>query len=157
MIIKQPSDMNVNGSFELKWNKSFGKIASDNLQKTQEFVDSECMRLMTPYTPMRNGILYKSAMLGTVIGSGEIHQITPYARYQYYGKVYGPNIPVFEGGQLAGFFSPKGKKKYPTGKDLQYSTAKHPQAGPFWFKRMVADKKQVILRGAAKVSGGKAE
>ena len=35
-------------------------------------------------TPRRTGVLIKSAALGTVIGSGEINQITPYARRQYY-------------------------------------------------------------------------
>lgn len=50
----------------------------------QEFVDSECIRRMNPETPRRTGALIKSATLGTVIGSGEINQIAPYARRQYY-------------------------------------------------------------------------
>ena len=149
--------MNVNGTFEFRWSQNFGAATTERMLQTQKFIDSECIRLMVPYTPMRNGILYKSAMLGTVIGSGEIHQIAPYAHYLYYGKVYGPNIPMYENGQLVGFFSPPGKKKHPTGADLQYSTAKHRLAGPFWFDRMVADNKQAILRDAAKVSGGKAK
>ena len=55
--------------------------------KVQKFIDSECIRLMTPYTPMLNGQLFKSATLGTKIGSGIIRQNAPYARYQYYGKL----------------------------------------------------------------------
>ena len=39
---------------------------------------------MNPETPRRTGVLIKSATLGTVIGSGEINQIAPYARRQYY-------------------------------------------------------------------------
>ncbi len=39
---------------------------------------------MNPETPRRTGVLVKSATLGTVIGSGEINQIAPYARRQYY-------------------------------------------------------------------------
>ena len=39
---------------------------------------------MASETPRRTGALIKSAMLGTVIGSGEINQIAPYARRQYY-------------------------------------------------------------------------
>lgn len=49
---------------------------------------------MKPYTPFKMGVLENSATIHTVIGSGEIKQITPYARYLYYGKVYGPNYPI---------------------------------------------------------------
>lgn len=155
MIIKQPDDFNaVNGSFEFKWSKYFCTATSATLLKTQKFIDSECIRLMTPYTPMRNGILYKSAMLGTVIGSGEIKQIMPYARYQYYGLAYGPNIPIFGNGKCVGFFSKKGVKKHPTGKELVYSTSKHPLAGKMWFDRMKADHKEDILHGAEKIAKG---
>lgn len=50
----------------------------------QSFVDSECIRRMAPETPKRSSVLIKSPTLGTVIGSGEINQIAPYARRQYY-------------------------------------------------------------------------
>ena len=53
-------------------------------ENAQAFVDSECIRRMNPETPRRTGVLIKSATLGTVIGSGEIDQIAPYARRQYY-------------------------------------------------------------------------
>ncbi len=158
MKITQPKDMKLNmpnGSFEIKWDKRFGKLTSQKLNKAQMFIDSECIRLMAPYTPRRNGVLEQSAKLGTVIGSGEIRQITPYARYMYYGKVYGPNIPIFENGQLIGFFSPKGKAKRPTGAQLRYNKSKHPKAGPFWFERMKADHKDDILKGTAEIIGGK--
>lgn len=158
MRIIQPPDMNINtpnGSLKLKWNKNFGKLTTERMNKTQMFIDSECISLMAPYTPRRNGFLEESAKLGTVIGSGEIRQIAPGARYQYYGKVYGPNIPIFENGELIGFFSPKGKTKHPTGADLVHDKSKHPMAGPFWFKRMVDDHKDEILEGTAKIAGGR--
>ena len=156
-------------TMKLEWNEGFSSKMNRQFGNAQEFVDSECIRLMRPYTPMRNGILVKSASLGTDIGSGEIHQVAPYARYLYYGKVYGPNIPIFEkdgetifgispeNGQLVGFFSPKGMKKYPTGADIKYSTSKHQRAGKMWFERMKADHKDAILRGAAKYAGGNAK
>lgn len=40
--------------------------------KMQQFVDSEVLRLMNPYTPMDTGALVQSATNGTVIGSGKI-------------------------------------------------------------------------------------
>ena len=74
-----------------KWDKPLGQIEREHgINKNgfvQKFIDSECIRLMKPYTPMLSGVLIKSATLGSTIGSGEIVQIAPYARYQYYGKL----------------------------------------------------------------------
>ena len=68
----------------LEWNPGFSSEMASNFSDAQGFVDSECIRRMNPETPRRTGALIKSATLGTVIGSGEINQITPYARRQYY-------------------------------------------------------------------------
>lgn len=69
---------------KLEWNEGFGKCESEKFARRQQYVDQECIRRMAPDTPRRTGVLIKSATLGTTIGSGEIHQITPYARRQYY-------------------------------------------------------------------------
>lgn len=71
-------------SAKLEWNPSFAPDMEKGFANAQEFVDSECIRRMAPETPRRTGVLVKSATLGTVIGSGEINQIAPYARRQYY-------------------------------------------------------------------------
>lgn len=68
----------------LVWAPGFKPDMERGFSKAQEFVDSECIRYMGPETPRRTGVLVKSATLGTVIGSGEINQIAPYARKQYY-------------------------------------------------------------------------
>ena len=68
----------------LDWNEGFAPDKEKGFANAQEFVDSECIRRMNPETPRRTGVLIKSATLGTVIGSGEINQIAPYARRQYY-------------------------------------------------------------------------
>lgn len=68
----------------LDWNPWFKPNYENGFANAQEFVDSECIRRMNPETPRRTGALIKSATLGTVIGSGEINQIAPYARRQYY-------------------------------------------------------------------------
>ena len=39
---------------------------------------------MNPLTPRRTGMLIKSGTLGTVVGSGSIEYLAPYARRQYY-------------------------------------------------------------------------
>ena len=145
MKIIQPKNVSA-GSFNLQWNPSFSAIHQAKLQSAQRFVDSECIRYMKPYTPFQNGVLQKSATLGTVIGSGEIHQIAPYARYLYYGM-------LMVSGVTGSSYARQGEKKVLTNTPLQYHN-KHPQSGKMWFERMKEDKKAVILRGACKLAGG---
>ena len=61
----------------------------------QKFVDSEVLRRCSPRVPLKTGMLEKSGKLGTVIGSGEVEYIAPYARIQYYSisesRPYDPN------------------------------------------------------------------
>ena len=91
----------ANGSVraELKWNHGMGDEYAGRFRRAQRFMDSECLRLMDPYVPMRTGALVKSGTLGTVIGSGKIQYIVPYARRQYYENKGGsPGHP--KGGRL---------------------------------------------------------
>ena len=136
---------------DIKWDP---QAVRERLSKAEKFIDSECIRQMKPYTPFRTGMLERSATLGTVIGSGHIVYNSPYARYQYYGVVYGPNIPIYENGILVGFRSPKQKHK--TNRMLTYSKATHPQAQRLWFETMKKKHGEAILRGAAAIAGGKA-
>lgn len=68
----------------LVWNPDFARQRTQMFSQTQSFIDSEVLRLMQPYTPLRTGMLVKSATLGTVVGSGRVKQIAPYAARQYY-------------------------------------------------------------------------
>ena len=45
-------------SMELQWNPGFSTRANKNFNDVQGYIDSTVIRFMTPYTPMRNGILY---------------------------------------------------------------------------------------------------
>jgi hypothetical protein len=123
-------------------------IAKRGLQpygRTQKFIDSEVIRLMRPYTPFLTGALDKSATLSTKIGSGEVKQNMPYARYLYYGKLMVSSI-------TGSSYASQGEKKVLTDKDLEYNKSEHPLAGKMWFERMKADKKEQILRGARKIA-----
>lgn len=71
-------------SAEIVWNSGFARKKGQAFESAQEFVDSECLRYMNPLTPRRTGMMIKSAKLGTVIGSGNIEYLAPYARRQYY-------------------------------------------------------------------------
>lgn len=112
----------------------------------QKAVDAAVIRECFPYLPFDEGVLAGSANTATKIGSGEVIYDTPYARYQYYGEVYGPNIPIVENGVVTGFFSPP--EKYPTGEKLQYSQEVNPMAGSYWFDRSMADHADDVLKEA---------
>ena len=123
--------------------------------KVQKVVDEAVLRYCAPKVPFDTGYLIRSAITASAIGEGLIVYATPYARYLYYGEIYGPNFPIFEGGELAGFRSPKGKKKHPTGRPLTYRGA--PERGAYWFERMKAEHKTDIIQEAAAAAGGKAK
>lgn len=53
-------------------------------QAAQWFVDNEILRLCDPYIPKKTGMLIFSGILGTLVGSGLITWIAPYAAAQYY-------------------------------------------------------------------------
>lgn len=137
-------------TMEFEWANDFQSGMRDRFSDAQKYVDSACIRLMDKYTPMLTGTLKKSPTLGTVIGSGKIEYASPYARYQYYGKLM---VSTLTGSSYA----TRGEKKELTTVDLTYNTASHPLAGAFWFERMKADHGDEILRGAAKIAGGYAK
>jgi hypothetical protein len=56
----------------------------ENVIAAQKFLDSEILRATAPFVPLRTGTLVKSGTIGTVIGSGKVKYIAPYARRQYY-------------------------------------------------------------------------
>lgn len=112
----------------------------------QKVVDAAVIRECFPYVPFDEGILAGSANTATEIGSGEVVYDTPYARYLYYGEVYGPSFPIVENGEIVGWRSPP--EKYPTGRELQYDTSKNELAGSHWFDRAMADHKDDILKEA---------
>ena len=123
----------------------------------QKCIDKSVIDWCQQYCPMDSGTLSQSPYSVTVIGSGTVVYPGPYAHYQYYGEVYGPNIPIFEdnSGVPTRFVSPRGKKKHPTGRQLTYRTDRNPLAGSFWFERMKADHLDDILREAKAVAAGK--
>lgn len=112
----------------------------------QKVIDAAVIRECFPYVPMDEGILAGSANTATEIGSGEVVYDTPYARYLYYGEVYGPNIPKVESGVIVGYWSPK--KKHPTGRPIKYSQERNEKAGSHWFERAMADHINDILKEA---------
>lgn len=69
---------------KLEWAPGFAQKKAEGFSRAQAFVDSECLRYMDKLTPRRTGFMIDSATLGTVLGSGSIEYLAPYARRQYY-------------------------------------------------------------------------
>ncbi|MBQ8298161.1 MAG: hypothetical protein IJX77_10315 [Ruminococcus sp.] len=148
---KQPKNARIwsrKQEVNLVWKQTFGKDSTMKFDTVQKFIDSECIRLMVKYTPSRNNILAKAAVLGTKIGSGRIVILSPYGRYQYYGKLMVSSV-------TGSPFAKKGEKKVLTDRDLQYSTVKHHKAQRLWFEVMKKNHVEAILGGAARIAGGK--
>lgn len=101
----------------------------------QKYVDSEVLRLCAPYTPFDTGVLKGSGIRATKIGSGIVKWNTPYARYQYYGKVMVGKAP-----------------KTVTSRSLTYGNGS--LRGSYWFERMKINNKDKIIKGAAALAGG---
>ena len=85
--IHVPPDRRIDfngGSCSLQWAGDFAVTRNTMLRRKQKVVDSEVLRYCAPLIPFRTGVLTRSGTIGTVIGSGEVKYITPYARFQYY-------------------------------------------------------------------------
>ncbi len=81
-------------------------------------VNTRIKNAINKFVPMKSGMLRQSARVTPneiIWGEGLPH---PYARYQYYGQVYGPNHPIIRKGTIVGWYSTPDVKKYPTGREL---------------------------------------
>ena len=115
------------------------------------FAATEWHRLYTPYVPMDSGSLAQQV----TIEPKTITHTSPYAHYQYTGAVYGPNIPITQGGVVVGFFSKPGVPKHPTGASLTYRKNQHPLASAKWDKAAEPSQKDTLIgRLQAYVNGG---
>lgn len=87
-----------NGRAKLVWNKGCAPKLNKKLSRAQARVDSEVLRRCAPMIPKRTGALERSGTLGTVIGSGEVKYLAPYARQQYYNTLSSRSYDPRRGG-----------------------------------------------------------
>lgn len=146
---------------DFQWNGDQDLLRAKNLEqggRVQQAIDNAVISYCMQYVPWDSGVLGKSPYSASPPGCGHVTYNTPYARYQYYGVVYGPNIPVFDdnSGEPTRFYSRPGMPKSPKvpAQQLQYSQDVNPLAGSFWFERMKADHSDDILREAKSVAAG---
>lgn len=140
------------------WNGNGDLLRRLNLERggeVQKAVDKAVMDWCAQYCPCDTGMLVESPDINTEIGSGEIVYAGPYARYQYYGEVMVPNIPVFDDntGEPTWYYTPKGTKKHLTGRKLKYNKDENPLACSFWDRSVVADHMDDILKEAKNAAG----
>lgn len=72
------------GEVRLEWKPDFGPRRTQGFQRAQEAFDTECLKLCNKYVPFDTGMLEKSSILCSEIGSGQLEWQTPYARKAYY-------------------------------------------------------------------------
>lgn len=124
-------------------------------RRAQAWLDNEVLKDSTPYVPRITGELERSGISGTKIGSGQVVWNSPYARYQYYGKVMvDPKTGAAGFMTKDGWRSRAGVGKVLTNRDLQYSKQSHPKATRLWFESAKAVNKSKWIRGAKKIGGG---
>lgn len=111
--------------------RKFKKLVNDPV--TRRGINQIIVNMSERYVPVDTGALRKSVQFGP----SQIKWTAPYARYLYYGEVYGPNIPIIVFNTVLGFWSPK--KKYPTGRDMKYHS---PGTGSRWVERMMRNRRQ---------------
>lgn len=109
-------------------------------------------KMCDPYVPMDEGHLAQTLE----ITPHYVRYTSPYAHYMYEGIVYGPNIPIIKDGVITGWFSPPGKAKHPTGKDIEYDLSKHPLASRHWDKRMMEAVGDEFIAGVRAILKAKA-
>ena len=94
--------MNKDGGITFKVTANFDSAAakrkfSGAIHKAQMKLDAQVLADSNYYVPLKSEVLQKSAIKKTVLGSGEVKWVTPYARAQYYGvdfdhsKQFNPN------------------------------------------------------------------
>lgn len=97
-----------------------------------KFLRDDADRLMNPYIPMDNGMLRRNKSYPS---NHEIKYISPYAKYQYYGK-----LMLAKNGSS---WAKKGEKKVETNKSLKYHTS---GTGPKWNEMMMQRNKNTLIK-----------
>ena len=124
-----------NFNVKVKINKPAKIIKDHGLDKNgrvTKFLRDDADRLMNPFVPMDNGMLRR---LKTYPTTSTIKYTSPYAKYQYYGK-----LMLAKNGSS---WAKLGEKKIQTSKDLKYHTS---GTGPKWDKLMLQRHKNDLVK-----------
>ena len=95
----------------------------------QRFHTQNVLRRIQKYMPYRTGTTIKLTIAQTDVNQPYIVTNTPYARYLYYGKAMAGRAP-----------------RTATERALVYTRSKHPLAGPYWDRALVAAEMPILQR-----------
>lgn len=110
------------------------------VEKANTWLVEEIIKDTDPFVPARTGVLAMNVQRH----GHTIVYVSPYARFQYYGKVM---IDPATGST----FAPKGVRKVLTERDLKYSKAMHKHAQPHWFEASRAVNEEHWREGVRKI------
>lgn len=113
-------------------NKILKDHGLDQDGRVVKFLRDDADRLMNPYIPMDNGMLRRNKSYPS---NHEIKYISPYAKYQYYGK-----LMLAKNGSS---WAKKGEKKVLTSRNLKYHTS---GTGPKWNELMMQRNKNTLIK-----------
>ena len=113
-------------------NKILKDHGLDQEGRAIRFLRDDADRLMNPYIPMDNGMLRRNKSYPS---NHEIKYISPYAKYQYYGK-----LMLAKNGSS---WAKKGEKKVLTSRNLKYHTS---GTGPKWNELMMQRNKNTLIK-----------
>ncbi len=99
------------------------------------FLASEVKRLSDPYVPFRQGTLKHTTTIQPDGNGATLIYRAPYAHYQWFGEAMAGRAP-----------------KHYTGRPLTYSGGG--LRGPRWTERMMADRREDIIRSLKNYIGG---
>ena len=122
-------------TIKVKMNKTSQILKDHGLDKNGRVVRrlrDTADRLMNPFIPMDNGMLRRNK---TYPSNHEIKYISPYAKYQYYGK-----LMLAKNGSS---WAKKGEKKVATSRNLKCHTS---GTGPKWDKLMLQRHKNDLVK-----------
>ena len=106
----------------ITFDPNFKERAEKNFNRAQQVIDSKVLSFSESYVPFDTGMLKKSGIAGTVLGSGVVQYTAPYAKKQYYENAGRGKEGLYASGGVTG------------------------QRGKLWFERMKADHKEDILK-----------
>lgn len=106
-------------------NKTAKRIFSDDVRK---YANTRLYAYCSPYVPMDSGMLDQNVN----ITPEYVHYKSPYAHFQWEGEVF-----VDDRGST---YAKRSTSKHATGRNLQYSTDKHPLATSHWEQAAAAAK-----------------
>lgn len=115
-------------------------VLSKRVEKANAWLAEEIIKDTDQFVPARTGVLAMNVQRH----GHTIVYASPYARFQYYGKVM---IDPATGST----FAPKGVRKVLTERDLKYSKAMHKHAQSHWFEASRAVNEEHWREGVRKI------